>query len=330
MALNSYVKNFKFRIDLLGLNTAEKKLKNLEKDLNVLRDKRLKLDEEKAKLEKSAEKEKYDRAKKEYEEQRKLLDGLKAIKKSDRTEEQNKQIKELEASTKQYSEEAQKRNALYELYKTYGSSEKTKGYDELFEVLYRLEEISQDELELNQEALGIRGQQREAKKNQKSLKDLTKESFKNLTTGIKDKLKTSFNDFIKGFNEKLKDTFEKAIKDYKEVASYSLSTSLKMNQKAREQALMYGLSDAQNYALTKAMDEIGANTVEDLYWMTPAQQERFSERIGYWTGQYNSLADKDAFKTLEELQAELNDIKTDFQMEVVQFISNNKETKGVD
>jgi len=341
MALNSYNKKIKLNVDTLGLSkdlkevermfdnlskSSVRKINKLEKEANTLRDKRLKLDEEKANIEKTTEVEKYKRAQEEYEQQRKRLESLKAIKKANRTDEQNKEIATLEQSTSKYSDEAAKMNSLFEMYKTYGSTEKTKPYDELFSYLYRLEQISSEELGLNEEALKIRGKQREEILSSKSLKEKTQEAIKSFNSNIKDSLKQSFNSFVISFNEKLKDTLMDAIKEYQNVASYSLSTSLKMNQEAREQALMYGLSDAQNYALTKAMSEIGANSVEDLYWMTPTQQERFSERIGYWTGQYNSLADKDAFKTLEQLQAELNDIKTDFQMEVVQFLSNNKDT----
>ena len=301
----------------LGLDTTQ-----LDKDLEKLRKKREALDEERSKIEQQLEYSKYKQAQEDYNKQRKELERLKKIKKSERTEEETKQIERLEKSTSKYSDYMANLNSLFDIYKTYGSTDKTKEYDELFGYLERIEEIQSKIQETDEEALGVRARQREAAQAPNKFKQQTQESFKNLASGIKEKLVSVFD----SFNDQLKKTLTKAIEEYQNIASYSLSTSLKMNQEAREQALMYGLSDAQNYALTKAMEEIGAGSVEDLYWMTEAQQERFSERIGYWTGQYNALADKNAFKTLEQLQAELNDIKTDFQMEVVQFVANNKET----
>ena len=119
---------------------------------------------------------------------------------------------------------------------------------------------------------------------------------------------------------------DSVLSEFKDLASYSLSTSLKVNQSARDMALEYGLSDKENYAYAKTSKEMGISSVEDLYYLTPAQQERFAERIGYYSGKYEELANKDFFRNYEEYMATMSDFKEDLKMSIVQFIVENKDT----
>lgn len=144
---------------------------------------------------------------------------------------------------------------------------------------------------------------------------------------IKDKL----GDMLESIGDTLidffKDTFNAAKERILDMASYDLQNSLFTNSSAREQALKYGIMDpAQNYALTQAMGELGMSSEEDLMFMNPAQQEKFAERMGYWSGKYTELANKDFFRTVQEFQLEWSEFKYDMELGMIEFFMQNKDT----
>lgn len=122
------------------------------------------------------------------------------------------------------------------------------------------------------------------------------------------------------------DILKGALEEFDRMSQYSLDTSLRVNSEAREQALMYGLSDAQNYALTRTKEEMGISSEEDMLMMTPAQQERFAERIGYYSDQYTQISNEGLFAKYEEYQAAVQEFQNEFQMEVIEFFAQNKDT----
>ena len=144
---------------------------------------------------------------------------------------------------------------------------------------------------------------------------------------IKDKL----GDMLESIGDTLidffKDTFNAAKERILDMASYDLQNSLFTNSFAREQALKYGIMDpAQNYALSQAMGELGMSSEEDLMFMNPAQQEKFAERMGYWSGKYTELANKDFFRTVQEFQLEWSEFKYDMELGMIEFFMQNKDT----
>ena len=134
-------------------------------------------------------------------------------------------------------------------------------------------------------------------------------------TGILSKYVDMWKDILKG-----------ALEEFDRMSQYSLDTSLRVNSEAREQALMYGLSDSQNYALTRTKEEMGISSEEDMLMMTPAQQERFAERIGYYSDQYTQISNEGLFSKYEEYQAAVQEFQNEFQMEVIEFFAQNKDT----
>jgi hypothetical protein len=74
------------------------------------------------------------------------------------------------------------------------------------------------------------------------------------------------------------------------------------------------------------MSELGMQSEEDLMLMNPAQHEKFAERIGYWSGKYTELADKDFFNIVQTFQLEWNEFKSDFQLSIIEFFIENKNT----
>lgn len=144
---------------------------------------------------------------------------------------------------------------------------------------------------------------------------------------IKDKLGDMLESIGDVLTDFLKDTFNAAKERILDMASYDLENSLFVNSFAREQALKYGIMDpAQNYALSQAMGELGISSEKDLMFMNPAQQEKFAERMGYWSGKYTELANKDFFRTVQEFQLEWSEFKYDMELGMIEFFMQNKDT----
>lgn len=139
------------------------------------------------------------------------------------------------------------------------------------------------------------------------------------------KITKGLESLLDGFMEYI-DILKGSLDKFSEMSKFSLETSLTINSDIRDQALQYGLNDAQNYALSKTQEIMGISSEEDMYTMTPAQQERFADLIGKYTSQYQEIADKDLFSTYEEYQKEMQDFKDELQMEVIEFFANNKDT----
>lgn len=149
------------------------------------------------------------------------------------------------------------------------------------------------------------------------------EMSKSITKSIKD----SLTNILSTMEDFFSDMFLEAKERILDMASFDLSSSYFTNQSAREQALKYGIMDpSQNYALTQTMSELGMQSEEDLTLMNPAQHEKFAERIGYWSGKYTELADKDFFNIVQTFQLEWNEFKSDFQLSIIEFFIENKHT----
>lgn len=144
---------------------------------------------------------------------------------------------------------------------------------------------------------------------------------------MKDKLGDMLESIGDALTDFFKDTFKAAKERIFDMASYDLENSLFANSSAREQALKYGIMDpAQNYALTQAMSELNMNSEEDLMFMGPARQEKFAERMGYWSGKYTELANKDFFNTIQTFQLEWSEFKYGMEIGMIEFFVQNKDT----
>lgn len=160
------------------------------------------------------------------------------------------------------------------------------------------------------------------------LSDSTKPSEPGLIKKlISDKLGSILGELRKQLTDFFQDVFDDARARLVDMASYDLQNSIFNNSFAREQALKYGIMDpAQNYALSQTMSELKMNSEEDLMFMGPATQEKFAERIGYWSGKYTELANKDFFRIVQEFQLEWNEFKSEMELDVIEFFIQNKET----
>lgn len=120
-------------------------------------------------------------------------------------------------------------------------------------------------------------------------------------------------------------SFKSIISTLGNMATYNLGGSYFINSSAREQAMQYGLSNAQNYAFTRAKEFMGINSEEDLFYMNEQQREKFAERMGYYTSKYEELNNEEFFQTWQETQIELKELKEEFTLSIGKFIVDNKD-----
>lgn len=109
------------------------------------------------------------------------------------------------------------------------------------------------------------------------------------------------------------------------VASYSVSSSYKVNSSAREQMLTYGLSESQNYAFTQTKQLMGITSDEDLFWMNSNQKQMFSELMQKESEMYDKMNSNGTLEGFQEMQIDLAVLKQEFYANVVKFIADNKD-----
>ena len=151
-----------------------------------------------------------------------------------------------------------------------------------------------------------------------------------LSKGTSDYLKLGWKSLMIDLGKKavkvIMDVYRSAKKMIDDVASYSLSTSYKVNSEAREQALTYGLSDAQNYAFTQVKSLMGITSDEDLYWMNDNQREMFSYLMEKETDFYDRLTESGSLEGIQKMQIDFALMKQEFSTTVAKFFVENKDT----
>lgn len=124
------------------------------------------------------------------------------------------------------------------------------------------------------------------------------------------------------FIGKLKDTFTNAWNELKEMVDYSQLSS----SKTRSLALGYGFSSSEAYGYDKAMSMLGLSSMEDLMYANPQEREQFYEAFTKYSQKYTELEESGFFESMQETMFEFEEFKQDMQMEVIQFIADNKDT----
>jgi len=141
--------------------------------------------------------------------------------------------------------------------------------------------------------------------------------FANILSSIGDSFKQFFSNLLNDAKKMMSD-----------MASYDLGSTLTYNDKAWDIAMTKGLSGADAYAYQKAMEDIGVSNDEELMqaMMSPALQERFSQRIGYWSNQYDELNQSGFIKSYQEFTTEWKDFKNELTVDLIKFFVDNKDT----
>ena len=180
-------------------------------------------------------------------------------------------------------------------------------------------------IELKEQAAGFEkgsiGESNKRKQQDKEEKESRKAAIKGAIEEIAQYAKNKLNNLVSSVIGFAKDAWD----ELTDMASYNLSNSLVINREAREQAMMYGLSDNQNYAFTRVKEEMGIQSDEDLFYMNEAQRERFAERMGYYTNKYDELQQSGLGETIQEFQIEFSEFKEEVIMDIAQFFVNNKD-----
>lgn len=149
-----------------------------------------------------------------------------------------------------------------------------------------------------------------------------KESLKSLTKTIKSEISDGLKKISNNFLDGLKSTFKEAWKELDNMLDYSRLS----NAKTRELAFTYGFSGSEAYGFEKAKSIMGIESDEDLMYLTGNQSSKFQELMSKYTEKYSELYDSGFFDSYEDFQYEMEDLKQELMMEVVEFFIENKDT----
>lgn len=133
---------------------------------------------------------------------------------------------------------------------------------------------------------------------------------------------TKLKQLGRSFLDEMKSIFNNAIKEADKMLSYSQLT----DSSIRNQALTYGLSSSENYALDKTMDLLGLSNFEDLMYMNTQQQAKFYEKFNEYQQKYADLYDSGFFEEYQEFQWEMQEFKEDLMYEFMEWAMDNKDT----
>ena len=148
---------------------------------------------------------------------------------------------------------------------------------------------------------------------------------KDLTKDLKKKFKEIGSDIADAAKDFFIDIFKSALDRIQDIASYDLANTRVFNRQAYDQAMRYGITDpSMNYALTQAMEEFNLRSEEDMM-LGAYDREAFAGRIGYYSGRYNELANKDFFRTVQDFSAEWKNFKTEMEFSLIEFFMQNKD-----
>lgn len=137
------------------------------------------------------------------------------------------------------------------------------------------------------------------------------------------KLFTKIENLAKNFYKEIWNSAKKMLDD---VATYSLSSSYITNASARNQALTYGLSDAQNYAFTQVKSLMGISSDEDLYYMNENQRAMFSTLMEKYSSLYEEMNASGQLADYQEVKLTWKELKAEWSATIVKFFSENKDT----
>lgn len=129
---------------------------------------------------------------------------------------------------------------------------------------------------------------------------------------------------IKNIGKFFVDTFKQSFEKLKEMAAFDAGTTLYSDSTKRERQLTFGLTGAQNYAMTNAMQMLGMKDINDLMWANANQKSEYNRLTAILEEQYNKLEATGIFATAQQFQLDMSLMKLQFQNTVYQFIAAHK------
>lgn len=109
------------------------------------------------------------------------------------------------------------------------------------------------------------------------------------------------------------------------LATYNMSTSLISNQSARTAQMAYGLTSSQYFGFSQAASLLNIKNEEDYMYMNSAQRDLFNNYVDKYTKMYDELSSTGVLQSIQEMQLDFAEFKTELSLEFLKWIGNNKD-----
>lgn len=135
---------------------------------------------------------------------------------------------------------------------------------------------------------------------------------------------------LTGISVKVSDVFKNILGDMsnfiKAASTSDFGTSLIASSSSRSQQLRYGLTGAQNFALSQTMSMLGISGEEDLMYMNTGQRSLFTSYMEKYINWYNEVSSSGVLQDIQLMQLDFKMFRQELAMDLLNWISQNKDT----
>lgn len=135
---------------------------------------------------------------------------------------------------------------------------------------------------------------------------------------------------LTGISVKVSDVFENILGDMsnfiKTASTSDFGTSLITSSSSRSQQLRYGLTGAQNFALSQTMSMLGMSGEEDLMYMNTGQRTLFTSYMEKYINWYNEVSSSGVLQDIQLMQLDFKMFRQELALDLLNWISQNKDT----
>lgn len=135
---------------------------------------------------------------------------------------------------------------------------------------------------------------------------------------------------LTGISVKVSDVFKNILGDMsnfiKTASTSDFGTSLIASSSSRSQQLRYGLTGAQNFALSQTMSMLGMSGEEDLMYMNTGQRALFTSYMEKYINWYNEVSSSGVLQDIQLMQLDFKMFRQELAMDLLNWISQNKDT----
>lgn len=135
---------------------------------------------------------------------------------------------------------------------------------------------------------------------------------------------------LTGISVKVSDVFKNILGDMsnfiKAASTSDFGTSLIASSSSRSQQLRYGLTGAQNFALSQTMSMLGISGEEDLMYMNTGQRALFTSYMEKYINWYNEVSSSGVLQDIQLMQLDFKMFRQELAMDLLNWISQNKDT----
>lgn len=135
---------------------------------------------------------------------------------------------------------------------------------------------------------------------------------------------------LTGISVKVSDVFKNILGDMsnfiKTASTSDFGTSLITSSSSRSQQLRYGLTGAQNFALSQTMSMLGISGEEDLMYMNTGQRALFTNYMEKYINWYNEVSSSGVLQDIQLMQLDFKMFRQELAMDLLNWISQNKDT----